>query len=163
MTRTNRFNVSVLCSAFALSTSALATAAAPTGPSSPQAQAKKAVAVRQALFDVQNFVFGPAVAMLKGAPYSPQAAITAGQRIEITSSMIPEVFEVDTSKFALKTKARSGIWSNKADFRQKAENLHEAAGNLAAAGKSGDRTATLAAIKAVGKACSACHDEFKDN
>ncbi|MGH8219600.1 MAG: c-type cytochrome [Steroidobacteraceae bacterium] len=158
MNRSTRLHIAILCSTLVLST-----AAAQTSQSSPQDQAKKAVAVRQAVFDVQNFAFSPATAMLKGQPFNAEAAVTAGQRIEITSSMIPDVFKVDTSKFTLNTKARAGIWSNMSDFRQKAANLHDAATNLVMAAKTGDKSATLAAVKAVGKACSACHDQYKDN
>ncbi|MGH8217797.1 MAG: cytochrome c [Steroidobacteraceae bacterium] len=141
---------------------ALATAASPGRPVSPQKQAQRAVKVRQALFDVQNFAFNPLRAMLKGGPFNTWAAITAGQRIEITSSMIPDVFKVDTSGLGLKTKARAGIWNNIADFDRKAANLHDAAVDLAAVAKTGDMPATLAAAGAVGKACGACHDEYKD-
>ena len=158
MIRLTRLHVAILSSTVALST-----AVAQTGPSSPQEQAQKAVVLRQAVFDVQGFAFGPATALLKGQSFNAEAAVTAGQRIEITSSMIPEVFRIDTSKFTLKTKARAGIWTNMSDFKQKAEGLHDAAMNLVAAAKTGDKSATLDAVKGVGKACSACHDEYKEN
>lgn len=158
MNRLIRSHLAILCSTFVLST-----AVAQTAPSTSQDQAKKAVALRQAVFDVQKFAFSPLTAMLKGQPFNAEAAVTAGQRIEITSSMIPDVFKIDTSKFTLNTKARAGIWNNLSDFKQKAEGLHDAAMNLVAAAKTGDKSTTLAAIMGVGKACSACHDEYKDN
>ena len=75
--------------------------------------------------------------------------------------MIPEVFSVDTRKFHVMTRALDGIWANTADFQQKAHDLHQAAVNLDMAAKSGDADATKQAAVEVGKACGACHDEFR--
>jgi cytochrome c556 len=56
-------------------------------------------------------------------------------------------------------------WGTVADtsdpFQQKARDLHQAAVNLYMAAKSGDANATHQAAIAVGKACGACHDEFR--
>jgi cytochrome c556 len=84
-------------------------------------------------------------------------------RIEALAPMIPELFQHDTRKASgLKTKAREGIWTNAADFKAKNDDLVKAAANLSAAAKSGDRKAVLQAAGAVGKACGACHDSFRD-
>jgi len=134
---------------------------AQSGPQSPQQQAEQAVKLRKAVFDVQSFSFGPVVGMLKGGPFSAAAAVTAGERIEMTSSMIPEVFKFDTSKFNVKTRARTGIWTNMADFVNDAQNLHDAAENLVAAAKTGDKPMTMQAAVQVGKACGKCHDSYR--
>ena len=132
------------------------------GPQTPEQQAEQAVKVRKAVFDVQAYSFGPVGAMLKGAPFNAEAAVKAAMRIQMTSSLIPEVFNFDTRKFMVMTKAREGIWTNKADFDMDAKNLQTAAENLEAAAKTGDKGATLKAAGAVGKACGSCHDEFRE-
>ncbi|MGH8150992.1 MAG: c-type cytochrome [Steroidobacteraceae bacterium] len=134
---------------------------AQSGPLNPQQQAQAAVKLRQSVFDVQNFSFGPMAAMLKGGPFNAAAAVQAGQRIEMTSSMIPEVFKLDTTKFSVKTRALPRIWPNMADFTQKAQNLHDAAAGLVTAAKTGDQQMTMQAAIQVGKACGSCHDEYR--
>jgi hypothetical protein len=87
---------------------------------------------------------------------------TAAGRIEMLAPMIPEAFATDTRKGSAKTQAREGIWTNAADFKAKSEDLARAAAALGAAAKTGDKGATMKAAGAVGKACSACHDNYKD-
>ncbi len=143
------------------SLSLAAVGAVQAAPMSPQKQAAQAVKLRKALFDVQAFAFGPMGGMLRGGPFDAAAAQTAGERIEMTSSMIPEVFKYDTRKFSIPTKARKGIWTNLQDFDQKAQNLHDAAVNLVAAAKTGNQQQTMQAAVQVGKACGKCHDEYR--
>lgn len=153
-----KVGLAALCSVTALSVSM----AQQGGPPSPEKQAQNAVKVRQGLFDVQSFAFGPVGGMLKGAPFDAAVAEKAGARIGFTSSMIPDVFMFDTRKFMVMTKAREGIWTNKSDFDAKAKDLQTAAANLEMAAKTGDKGATLKAAGAVGKACGACHDQFRE-
>lgn len=136
---------------------------AQSGPVGPQAQAAAAVKLRQSLFDVQNYSFVPMTVFLKGGPFDAAAAVTAAQRIQITSSMIPEVFKVDTRNAKVTTRARDGIWTSMADFIQKAKDLQNAAANLETAAKTGDAGMTKQAAIAVGKSCGSCHDEFRNN
>jgi cytochrome c556 len=128
----------------------------------PEQQAQRAVDLRQGLFKVQAFAFGPTGAMLKGAPFDAAVAMKTAQRIEITSGMIADVFQTDTRKFQLKTKARDSIWTSMPDFTAKANDLVKASTDLEAAAKTGDKGATLKAAAAVGKACGSCHDDYRD-
>ncbi|HTX25212.1 MAG TPA: cytochrome c [Steroidobacteraceae bacterium] len=156
MNRFSKLGLAALCS-----TAAISVGIAQNGPPNPQQQAEMALKLRQGLFEVQSFAFMPVGRMLKGAPFNAEAAETAAKRIEVTSSMIPDVFMLDTRKFQLKTRALDGIWTNKADFDQKAHDLNQAAMNLQMAAMGGDKSATMQAAVAVGKACGACHDEFR--
>jgi cytochrome c556 len=142
--------------------SVLAVGVAQNGPPTPQQRADTAVKLRQGLFEVQAYSFGPVGAMLRGGPFDAAVAEKAAKRVEFTSSLIPEVFEFDTRKFQEKTAAKEGIWMNKADFDSDAKNLQDAAAALEAAAKTGDKGATLKAAGAVGKACGHCHDEFRE-
>jgi cytochrome c556 len=128
----------------------------------PEQKAQASVLTRQGLFKIQGFVYGPAAAMLRGAPFDATVAQKAGARLAITAGLIPDVFAADTHTFTIPTKAREGIWTNKSDFDAKANDLAKAAGELEMTAKGGDQDATKKAIIAVGKACGACHDQFRD-
>ena len=140
-----------------------AIAVAQNAPPSPEKQAEKAVEIRQGLFNVQAFAFGPVGAMLKGAaPVDAALVQKEATRVQMTSSMITEVFKLDTRKFQTKTKAKDKVWSDQEDFAKKANDLHEAAVALEAAGKKGDKSGILDAAGKVGNACKACHDEYRE-
>ena len=133
-------------------------------PATPEDAMAKAVTDRQAVFKLIAFNSDQVMAMLKKkAPFDAAKAATVGSRLEMLAPMIPEVFAADTRKAGnVKTKAREGIWTNAADFKAKADELTKASNGLAAAAKSGDQGATMKAAVAVGKACSGCHDNYRD-
>ena len=132
-------------------------------PASPEEQAQQAVDLRQSLFRLIGYSFGPVGGMLKNkVPFDAAVAQKSSARLETLAPMIPEVFQNDTRKFQLKTRAREGIWTNKSDFQGKADDLAKAAAALTTAAKSGDKKATMQAAAAVGKACGACHDNFRE-
>jgi cytochrome c556 len=147
---------------------ALATAQAVNAqdaPATPEDAMAKAVADRQAVFKLIAFNSDQVMAMLKKkAPFDAAKAAMVGSRLEVLAPMIPETFAAaDTRKASnVKTKAREGIWSNAADFKAKADELAKASSGLTAAAKSGDQGATMKAAIAVGKACSGCHDNYRD-
>ena len=131
-------------------------------PPDPNATAVKQ---RQSVFQVIALSFGPAGAQLRpGAPAPDGAAIAkAGERLQVLAPLISEAFAKDTHGVAgLTTKARDAIWTSKSDFDAKAADLGKAAADLEAAGKAGDPAAIKKAAGAVGKACGACHDQFRD-
>lgn len=132
-------------------------------PASPEEQAQQAVDLRQSLFRLIGYSFGPIGGMLKNkVPFDAAVAQKSAARLETITPMITELFGTDTRKFQLKTKAREGIWTNKSDFQAKNDDLVKAAAALTTAAKSGDKKATMQAAAAVGKACGACHDNFRD-
>jgi len=124
---------------------------------------QKAVDTRQAVFKVINYNSEQFFQMMKNkAPFDASVVQRAAGRIEMLAPMIPEAFATDTRKGSAKTQAREGIWTNAADFKAKSEDLARAAAALNAAAKTGDKGATMKAAGAVGKVCSACHDNYKD-
>ena len=132
-------------------------------PMTPEQQQTAAILTRQGLFKVQGFVFGPVGGMLRGGKFDATVAEKAAERLQVTGGLIPELFAKDTHTFTgTPTKAREGIWTNKSDFDAKANDLVKAATDLEAAGKSGDEAGIKKAGIAVGKACGACHDQFRD-
>jgi len=141
---------------------AVSVGSAQTGAQTPEQQAEKAVKTRQGLFDVQAFAFGPVGAMLKGAPVDPAVVQKQAARIQMTSGMVAEVFQLDTRKFPAKSKASQLIWDKKPDFEKKATDLQNAAATLEMVARKGERGAILEAAGKVGEACKACHDDFRE-
>jgi len=146
-----------------LTLAAASTTYAQDAAPSPEEHAQQAVDLRQSVFRLIGWSFGPVGGMLKNkVPFDAAVAQKSAARIEMLAPMIGEAFQTDTSKFQLKTKAREGIWTNKSDFAAKNDDLVKAAAALSAAAKGGDKKATMQAAAAVGKACGACHDDFRD-
>lgn len=134
------------------------------GPPTPEQQAEQAVLTRQGLLKVMGMYMGPLGAMLKNKmPFDAAVASKSATHIAELGSMIPDVFTPDVrGKTSVKTKAQDGIWTNQADFKSHADDLVKAAQNLQEAAKSGDKGTTLKAAAAVGKACGACHDNYRN-
>ncbi len=133
-------------------------------PPTPEQAAQQAVDLRQGLLKVMGYYMAPLGGMLKNkVPFDAAAAGKSATKISQLGGMIPDVFQTDTRKITtLKTKAQDGIWTNQADFAAKADDLVKAATALGEAAKGGDKGATLKAAGAVGKACGACHDNFRN-
>ena len=124
---------------------------------------QKAVNTRQAVFEVIDFNSQQVMGMLKNkVPFDAAVVQRVASRIEGLAPMIPETFSTDTRKGGVKTKARDGIWTSMPDFKARSDELARAAQALNAAAKSGDKGATIKAIGGVGKACSGCHDNYRD-
>ena len=160
----NRFVKSSLIALCALTSTAAVMAQEGAGPPTPEQQAEQAVLTRQGLLKVMGFYMGPLGGMLKNkVPFDAAKAGDSATHIAQLGSMIPDVFVFDTRKVTtVKTKAQDGIWTNSADFKAKADDLVKAANALVDASKSGDKGTTLKAAAAVGKACGACHDNFRN-
>ena len=60
-----------------------------------------------------------------------------------------------------KTKATEAIWEKSDEFSKDAKNLGKAAGELAAAAKSGNEAEVGVKFKALGDACGSCHKAFR--
>jgi cytochrome c556 len=142
---------------------ALAGASAALAQGSPAEQ--KAVEQRQALLKEIDKAFKPIGEIVKRkAPYDAAVVQDSAAKLATLAPKIPEAFKLDThAATGIKTKARENIWTNLPDFTAKAEALVKAIESLAAAGKSGDEKALRPAFATVGKACSACHDNYKDS
>lgn len=73
------------------------------------------------------------------------------------AAMIPDVFPKGSGEG--KTDALPAIWKEFKEFNSKADDLREAAADLAKAAMGGGDLG--AKVKAVGKACGACHEDFR--
>jgi cytochrome c556 len=134
------------------------------GPApTPEKATETAVLTRQGLLKVVAWSFAPVGNMLKGAPFDAAAAQRSASRIKVLATMLPDAFDTDThAQSKTPTKAKESIWTNKADFASKADDLQKAAAALEDAAKGGSADATKAAARAVGKACGDCHKAYRD-
>ncbi len=144
---------------------ALAAASAVHAQDAPSADelAQKAVDLRQSVFKLIGWSFDPVGGMLKNkVPFDAAVVQKSAARLETLAPMIGESFQTDTRKASVKTKAREAVWANNADFKAKNDDFAKASAALSTAAKGGDKKAVMQAAAAVGKACGACHDSFRD-
>ena len=59
------------------------------------------------------------------------------------------------------TDSEPEIWSKPDDYKQKVQNFETETAKLADIAKSGDAAALGPQVKATGKACGSCHDDFR--
>jgi cytochrome c556 len=138
-------------------------AAEPAAPPTPEAQAKTSIETRQGLFKLLSFNMAPIGGMLRNTvPFDAEVVAKNAARIQQLAGMIPDLFIADTRKTGagVKTAALDGIWTSQADFKAKADAMGQAAGELLAAAKTGDKAATMKAAQGM-KACGNCHDTFR--
>ncbi len=116
---------------------------------------------RQSWFAMVGLNFSPMVAMLKGEiPWNnDQMAAYADELAILTSMNSMRGFSDGSDKGT--TRAKPGIWQNKEDFQAKMDDMAMAVESLQEAANSGNRKAIAGGIAETGKACKACHDEYK--
>jgi cytochrome c556 len=130
------------------------------------AQAKPEVLVqqRQAAMKLQGKYFGPLAAMAQGkAPYNKDTVVRNAEFLAALSKMPWDGFAESTKdEKSVKTAALPAIWKDTDKFKQTAQHFEEEASKLAQVSKSGDEAAVKAQIGATGKACGACHQDFRE-
>jgi cytochrome c556 len=117
---------------------------------------------RQSYFALMAANFGPMVAMVKGEiPWQENLmASYADQLAALATLDVMRGFADGSDKGT--TRAKPAIWENKADFKTKMDALKTEVDALQGVADTGtDREAIAAAVAATGKACKACHDEYK--
>jgi cytochrome c556 len=117
---------------------------------------------RQSWFAMLAVNFGPMVAMVKGEiPWEEmQMAGYADQLAALTTLDVMRGFAGGSDKGT--TRAKPEIWENKGDFEAKMDELKKAVNALQVVANEGtDRKAIAGQVVATGKACKACHDDYK--
>lgn len=126
------------------------------------AQAKPDVLVkqRQAVMTLQGKYLGPLVGIAQGkVPYDAAAVQRNAGFLDNLSRMPWDGF--DPSTRGEKSRALPAIYDNNAKFKEYAVRLENETSKLVSLSKGGDEGAVKAQIGAVGKACGACHDDFR--
>ncbi len=119
------------------------------------------IAQRQDLMKSNSAAVRSLVRMLRGTePWDRAAAKQAAATINSNSKQIVSLFPPGSGPDSgVKTGARDTIWENLSDFEAKAKVLEDESSTLVAAG---DDTALKAQIPVVGKACSGCHEAYRN-
>ena len=124
------------------------------------AKPEQAIKYRQSAMFIMAQHFGRIGAVVKGErPYNKDE-VAKNAAVAAEMSKLPwEGFAAGTDKG--ETHAKPEIWTNAAKFKSDAEKMEQEMGKLAQVAKGGDLNAVKAQFGATGKACKACHDDFK--
>lgn len=116
---------------------------------------------RQSYFALMGMNFGPIGAMLKGEmPWDlARLQMFANDMATLSSLDVSRAFPPGSEEGT--TRAKPEIWDNTDDFESKLTDLQSAVDQLQNAANGGDKQAIAQAVQATGKACKACHDEYK--
>jgi len=144
-------------------TGAMFSASAQQQEPTPEQLAMNATETRQGIFKLLSYNMGAISGMARGTvEFDATIAERNATRIASLAPMIPELFAArDTRDFTVETEALPLIWDNMDEFNQKATNLMNAATTFAEVARSGDRAATIAAVRAFGGTCGNCHETFR--
>jgi cytochrome c556 len=126
------------------------------------AKPEDAIHYRKASMNVMATHFFRLATMVNGwQPYDRKVA-GADADIVLEMAKLPwPAFAPGTDKGD--TRARPGIWSQQAKFKDLADKMVVQAGALDAAAKTGDLDKLKAAFRTTAGTCQYCHDVFRDN
>lgn len=146
-----------LLSAFVLATCGLAATA--TTAQAHFETTEDAIEYRQAAFKLMGDFFGARLgAVARGeADYDADA-------VKKNAEVLKVLIDLPWAGFGEGTeggKAEDKIWSNKADFDEKAAASVKAVAELEEAAGTGDLNKFKAAFAGVGQSCKACHDNYR--
>jgi cytochrome c556 len=112
---------------------------------------------------LQGKYFGPMAGMAAGkVPYNTDTVAFNSAMLDALSRMPWDGFAESTKDVTVKTAALPPIWSEPAKFKAAQDNLQNAVQALVKVSRGGDEASQKAAIGAVGKACGACHQDFRE-
>lgn len=129
------------------------------------AQAKPEVLVkqRQAAMTLMGKYFGPLAAMAQGkASYNGDVVKRNAGFLDNLSRMPWDGFDPSTKDVNVKTRAKPELFANMGEVKQLVSRLENEVHKLYEVSQKGDEAAVKAQIGAVGKACGACHDKFRE-
>jgi cytochrome c556 len=92
--------------------------------------------------------------------YRAHAALHAAA-IEGTARVLPSLFPAGSGPDRVKTEALAAVWTDAEGFAAAAARLQAESAKLADAARNADPALLREEAKAVGKACSACHDAYR--
>ncbi len=124
---------------------------------SPEGQA---IAFRQANMDTLQYKVGRLRGMAMGEIPVDEAAFAKGASdVATLAGMIVEGFIPNSSKPS--SAALPEVWTNMADFQQKAADLQNAAQALASAASAQGFESAKGMVQAVGQGCGGCHRPYR--
>jgi cytochrome c556 len=145
----------------AIAAAALAAASAGIAFAQQGPKPEDEIRYRQSVMNVIGRAVGPMGAMAQGkAPFNASVAQKNSALVESLIGLPWNSFGPGNDKGA-PTKADPKIWTDSAKFKQAGDDAQKAVATLAAAAKGGEEAKFKAAFGEVGKACKACHDDFR--
>lgn len=119
-----------------------------------------AIKYRKSALFVMGQHFGRIGPVVKGErPYNKDE-VAQNAAVAAEMSKLPwDAFVAGTDKG--ETRAKPEIWSDAAKFKSAAEKMEQEISKLAQVAKGGDLNAVKAQFGETGKACKACHDNFR--
>lgn len=131
-----------------------------SGEALAQAKPETLVKQRQSAMTLIGKYWGPMAGMMQGKiPYDVKVIQRNAGFLDNLSRMPWDGFAESTKD--VKSAALPAIWSDNAKFAEAADRLQNEASKLYAVSRSGDEAAVKAQLGAVGKACGACHESFR--
>jgi cytochrome c556 len=144
----------------AVPTLLLALAATGTQAQSPS-KGEQTLKYRKAVYQAIVWNFGPMSAMAQGkAPFNAAEFEMRAARVAALTPMLAEGYSAE-SQNVTGSKAKPELWSNRADFDAKLQDLVDRSATLATVARGRDEAKTKAAFLDTAGTCKACHDKYK--
>ena len=125
-----------------------------------QAQEEGALVYREKIMRVNGASMGAINDVLKfKLPGANEHIAAHAQTIHLQSQLITDAFQQEA--LSEESRAMPEIWQNWDEFAAAAETLEQETAKLAELAESGDSSAVMAQVRAVGQACGGCHDAFR--
>lgn len=131
-------------------------------PASAQfAKPEDAIKYRQSTMFLMSNHAGRLAGVVRGQRPFDAASVQADAALIETLSKLPfDAYVAGTDKGA-PTRVKPEIWSNPDGFRNRAAEMQKAATALATAARGGSLEQLRPAFGELGRACKACHDDFR--
>ena len=130
------------------------------GAALAQAKPEQLVRQRQAVMILQGKYFGPLAGMAQGkAPYNADIVRRNAAYLDNLSRMPWDAFDPATKD--VKSNALPAVFEQQDKFKEASSRLENELHKLYEVSRSGDENAVKTQIGAVGKACGACHENFR--
>jgi cytochrome c556 len=118
------------------------------------------IKLRKAAYSLMNYSFGSLAAMAEGKrAFNKEEALRNAELLSQLASVPRGFFGEGTDKG--ETRAKPEVWTHRADFDAKMDQMITETGKLYQVAKSGDADAIRKAVADVDKACSSCHDDYR--
>lgn len=125
------------------------------------AKPKDVMKFRTGVMKTNNAIYKNIRAITRGkVDFSAQLSNLA-EALAANGRIIASMFPKGTGPEAGKTRAKAAIWQDMAGLKAAAAKFETETGKLASLAKGGDSKAVKAQLKAVDKACRACHKKFR--
>lgn len=138
---------------------------AQTPPAAPNSAVKQNLAGRKAAFTLVGHNFKAVGDVLQGrATYEPAEIKKHADRVAFLSSLLGDYFAPESNVGLPDSKAKAGIWSDRAEFDERLKDFQEHTATLAKVARA-ETTASdgfKRAASAVAQDCKSCHDKFRE-